>query len=150
MLAADAARPSLALGTGASAPRRPALACGSLVKPATRTLIHTGSQNAKGPPLAGQAFIIWWRRRESNPRPQALRLRIYMLIRSIVLADGYPTGRENQRRSRMSFNGSTPGALHRELVRDDAWKPNAQARPRPDGSLLVFKQRVRSCRRWQL
>jgi len=24
---------------------------------------------------------IWWRRRESNPRPQVLCLRLYMLIR---------------------------------------------------------------------
>jgi len=29
---------------------------------------------------SGLALWCWWRRRESNPRPQALRLRLYMLI----------------------------------------------------------------------
>src|SRR5210317_852941 len=49
-------------------------------------------------------FCYWWRRRESNPRPQVLRLWLYMLILSINLVDGYPTGRENQRRAWISFN----------------------------------------------
>src|SRR5690606_7869691 len=44
-----------------------------------------------------------------------------------------------------------PGAHRvRDLVRDDAWFLSAQARPQPDGTLLGIKQRVRSCRRWQL
>ena len=30
-----------------------------------------------------------------NPRPQALRYKIYMRIRSIDLTPGYPIGREN-------------------------------------------------------
>ena len=35
----------------------------------------------------------WWRRRESNPRPQALRLRLYMLSRVYWgLADPAPDG----------------------------------------------------------
>jgi len=59
---------------------------------------------------------IWWRRRESNPRPQVLRPWLYMLIRSIDLVDGYPTGRENQQRAWMSFNESTPGVLHRDPI----------------------------------
>ena len=93
---------------------------------------------------------IWWRRRESNPRPQALRLRLYMLIPPIDLVHGYPVGGENQGRSRKGFNGSTPGTLHREPVRVDAGDLDAQARLQSDGTLLGFKQRVRSCRRWQL
>ncbi len=28
----------------------------------------------------GLSFFKWWRWRESNPRPQILRLRLYMLI----------------------------------------------------------------------
>jgi len=28
----------------------------------------------------GLSFSKWWRRRELNPRPQALRLKVYMLI----------------------------------------------------------------------
>ena len=35
-------------------------------------------------------------------------------------------------------------------MRYDPWNLNAQARLQPDGTLLGFKQRVRSCRRWQL
>ena len=72
------------------------------------------------------------------------------LALSLVLTGCYPTGRENRRRSQLGFNGSALGELHRELVRDDAWYLSAQARPQPDGTLLGFKQRVRSCRRWQL
>jgi len=72
------------------------------------------------------------------------------LSASIDLAARYPTGREDERRSRMCFNRSTPGELHGELVRVDAWNLDAQARLQPDGTLLGFKQRVRSCRRWQL
>ena len=72
------------------------------------------------------------------------------LSASIDLTERYPTGREDVRRSRMSFNRSTPGELHGDLVRDDAWVLDAQARLQPDGTLLGFKQRVRSCRRWQL
>ena len=40
-------------------------------------------------------FSGWWRRGELNPRPQVLRARTYMLIRSTVLTPGYPIGREN-------------------------------------------------------
>ena len=58
----------------------------------------------------------WWRRRESNPRPQVIRFRLYMLIRPINLIEGYPVGRENQQRAWISFNGSTPGVLHRGPV----------------------------------
>ena len=41
--------------------------------------------------------LMWWRRRESNPRPQALCHRIYMLSPVFVLTADYPTGREDQR-----------------------------------------------------
>ena len=60
--------------------------------------------------------LNWWRRRESNPRPQVIRFRLYMLIRPINLIEGYPVGRENQQRAWISFNGSTPGVLHRGPV----------------------------------
>ena len=48
------------------------------------------------------------------------------------------------------FNGSALGERHRDPVRDDAGNLNAQARLQSDGTLLGFKQRVRSCCRWQL
>src|SRR5690606_19356705 len=36
---------------------------------------------------------LWWRRRESNPRPQALRPRLYMLSPPFVLTASNPTDR---------------------------------------------------------
>ena len=73
-----------------------------------------------------------------------------MLIRSINLVMGYPTGRENTQRAWLSFNGSTPGALHRDPVWGDSRDPVVRARNRAEGYLQVFKLRERSCRRWQL
>jgi hypothetical protein len=35
--------------------------------------------NKKGATLAGHPFVIWWRRRELNPRPPALCHWLYML-----------------------------------------------------------------------
>jgi hypothetical protein len=93
--------------------------------------------------------LDWWRRRESNPRPQDLRLWLYMLIRVFVLTGGYPTGRDNHKRSRLSFSGSAPGSFS-TILRDRRPVLDAQVRLQSDGTLLVFKQRVRSCRRWQL
>ena len=92
----------------------------------------------------------WWRRRESNPRPQALRLWLYMLIRSIYLIAGYPTGRENRQRAWQGFNESAPGALHRDPISGDSRYPVVWARSRAEGFTQVFKLLKRSCRRWQL
>jgi hypothetical protein len=101
--------------------------------------------------IVGWGWIVnWWRRRESNPRPQALRPRLYMRIPSIDLTGRYPTSRENGRRSQLGFNGLALREPHRDPVRVDARNLNAQARLQSDGTLLGFKQRVRSCRRWQL
>jgi len=76
--------------------------------------------NKKARWYAGLWMIKWWRRRESNPRPQILRLRFYMLIPSIDLTNCYPKGREDNWRVRKSFNESTPDRLHRDLARVDA------------------------------
>ena len=48
------------------------------------------------------------------------------------------------------FNGLAPGRPPRDPMRYDARNLNAPARLQSDGTLLGFKQRVRSCRRWQL
>ena len=40
--------------------------------------IHAATTNTKKPPR-GWLFRVWWRRRELNPRPKALRARRYML-----------------------------------------------------------------------
>ena len=94
--------------------------------------------------------FMWWRRRESNPRPQVLRLWLYMLIRSIYLIAGYPTGRENRQRAWQGFNESAPGALHRDPISGDSRDPVVWARNRAEGFTQVFKLLKRSCRRWQL
>ena len=73
-----------------------------------------------------------------------------MLIRSIDLIDGYPTGRENQQRAWISFNESTPGVLHRDPIWGDSRDPVVWARNRAEGFTQVFKLLKRSCRRWQL
>ena len=104
----------------------------------------------KIPTDKGWDFKSWWRWGELNPRPPILRFRYYMFFLFLILTRGYPTGRENHERFRISFRQSTPDALHDDLVRVDAWNLNAQARLQSDGTLLVIKQRVRSCRRWQL
>jgi len=107
------------------------------VKPATRSRFPALS--CKYQKTATRAvFGIWWRRRESNPRPQVLRRWLYMLIRPIYLIDGYPVGRENQQRAWMSFNGSTPGALHRDPMWVDSRDPVAWARGRAEGTATGF------------
>jgi len=59
----------------------------------------------------------WWRRRESNPRPQALYYRIYMLIRAFNLTASYPAGREDLRPAQFKgFNASALNIPLRELV----------------------------------
>ena len=73
-----------------------------------------------------------------------------MLIRPIDLVEGYPVGRENQQRAWMSFNESTPGALHRDPIWGDSRYPVVWARSRAEGFTQVFKLLKRSCRRWQL
>jgi hypothetical protein len=62
------------------------------------------------------------------------------------------TRRAGKTYSQLRFGLAVRPSAHRvrELVRDDAWDLSAQARPQPDGTLLGFRQRVRSCRRWQL
>lgn len=92
----------------------------------------------------------WWRRRESNSRPQALRPRLYMLILSICLVDDYPKGREDHQRAWMSFNESTPGVLHRDPVWVDSSDPRVRARNGLKALRQVFKLLVRSCHHWQL
>ena len=47
-----------------------------------------------------------WRRRESNPRPQVLCRRFYMLSRIFVLTVCYPTGREDTQRVQCFFSAS--------------------------------------------
>jgi len=62
-----------------------------------------GSEQKKAVMNHGLSQDNWWRRRESNPRPQALCRRFYMRILSIVLTGRYPTGREDGQRSLERF-----------------------------------------------
>jgi len=50
----------------------------------------------------------WWRRWELNPRPQALRHRIYVRVQPIDLAACYPAGGENTRPAPERFSGAGP------------------------------------------
>src|SRR5690606_17606615 len=52
----------------------------ALRQPAERGLSSTPAPPIKKGCLSA-TLVYWWRRRESNPRPQVLCLRLYMLIR---------------------------------------------------------------------
>lgn len=53
-----------------------------------------------------------------NPRPQALRHKVYMLIPRFDLADNYPSGQENYQRFRLVLALlATDKALARSYVR---------------------------------
>ena len=61
--------------------------------PVPRFQRHSQHRKRKKPPKKA-AFPVWWRRGELNPRPQALRLVIYMLSRMFFsrLAERPPAG----------------------------------------------------------
>lgn len=69
---------------------------------------------------------------------------------SIVLAAGYPADRENRQPAQYFLADQPWTSLTRDLVWGDPWIRIAQAQVRSEGARLVFKQLVRSCRRWQL
>ena len=60
------------------------------------------------PAACGRGRGYWWRRRESNPRPQALRYRFYVRVQPIDLAPCYPVGGENTKPASERFSGSSP------------------------------------------
>jgi hypothetical protein len=64
--------------------------------------------------------VGWWRRRESNPRPQALCLRLYMLIRVYLFNCGLPDGQGSPTASPVCFNGAVPDKRPRDPASDDA------------------------------
>ena len=59
-------------------------------------------------PASRPGLRCWWRRRESNPRPQALRYRFYVRVQPIDLATCYPVGGENTKPASERFSGSGP------------------------------------------
>ncbi len=73
-------------------------------------------------------IVVWWRWWESNPRPQALRYKIYMLIPSLISLQA--TRRAGKTYSQFS-KVLTVRALNMPLPRScvgDSWDPDAQAR----------------------
>jgi len=104
--------------------------------------------NKLGP--AKRGLVCWWRRRGSNPRPQALHYELYMLIPSLISLRA--TRRAGKTCNQLSKD-LTVQALNMPLPRScvsDSWDPAAQARAGQKTLKLVFKQLARSCRRWQL
>src|SRR5674476_1532791 len=59
-----------------------------------------GIKKPAGPFGTLPVLEIWWRRGELNPRPQVLRLKVYMLISLFNLANDYPSSQENHQRFR--------------------------------------------------
>src|SRR5690554_2658613 len=71
----------------------------------------------------------WWRRRESNPRPQALRSELYMLIPSLFSRRA--TRRTGKTRSQPGkvLAVRTPGLSSPRSRVADPWDPDARAHP---------------------
>ena len=57
---------------------------------------------------------------------------------SLNLTAGYPDGGEDQQRSWISFNGSTPGVLGRDSVLGDSRAPTRTDTLRAEGTKLGF------------
>ena len=64
-------------------------------------------------------FVKWWRRRESNPRPQVLRLWFYMRSQVFGFNRLLPDRQGRQTASPVCFSESASDKLHRDLVRVD-------------------------------
>ena len=84
-------------------------------------------QQMTGPRKAGPKGI-WWRWWESNPRPQALCSKVYMLIPSLVLL--WATRRAGKTHSQFSadLTGQTLNKPSPRSCEVDPWDPDAQAR----------------------
>ena len=65
-------------------------------------------------------MVQWWRRRELNPRPQALCHRLYMLIPGFSLTDCYPPGEEDRQRFWCLFSALTPDESPSRFYESDA------------------------------
>ena len=104
--AAGRSRPSLAFAT-------PAHPCAmeshaSQFTPLTTHTIKNPEPLARGCLLVEAAGI--------EPASASDSLSALHAYPSLNLTDGYPDGGEDQQRSWISFNGSTPGVLHRDPV----------------------------------
>ena len=67
----------------------------------TRNRVRSVGQYENGPRWG--PFSYWWRRRESNPRPQAFRRRLYMLSFAISFNAKDAGGRASRARSRLDL-----------------------------------------------
>ena len=94
---------------------------------------------------------IWWRRRESNPRPQDLDHRIYMRSLSFVFDTPGLRRTGSPGCEPACFNARSagrPSAIPRLSTPRRPFGHRVRGRTRAEGSLL--KQRGRNCCRWQL
>ncbi len=93
---------------------------------------------------------MWWRRGESNPRPQVLCHWLYMLIRFFDLTLYYPIEGEGKTRFQYFFSALTLNKSPSRFYESDAGVWTHRHVSSPTAILLVIKQRLRSCRRLQL
>lgn len=76
--------------------------------------------------------LYWWRRRELNPRPQALCHWLYMLIPTLCLTGCYPPDGENRQRFRYLFSASAPNEHPSRFYESDAgYVPNTRRHQEP-------------------
>jgi len=105
----------------------------------------------KAPKYQGLIISHWWRRRESNPRPQDLDPRFYMRSPSFCFdtpglrRTGFP---ECESACFNAGSADRPSAIPRLSTPRRPCGHRVRGRTRAEGSLL--KQRGRNCCRWQL
>jgi hypothetical protein len=97
-----------------------------------------------------QSFIFryWWRRGESNPRPQVLDFRLYVRSPLFVSRAALPEGQGKAKRQRtVTLNDPARRTSDREPVNAS---PESAAQARTGRRSAAVRRRERSCRRWQL
>jgi hypothetical protein len=96
-------------------------------------------------PIMGRIYCtIWWRRRESNPRPPIVPGSFYMLSRRFGFAPADFHWQNSERLARFSFRPPTR-RLYWQLRRDNVILGALSRRRTPDASLKRL-ERSRSCR----
>ena len=72
--------------------------------------------------------IKWWRWRESNSRPQALRFGVYMLVPSLISLQATRRAGKTSNQFSKNLTGQTLNVSSPRSCVGDPWDPAAQAR----------------------
>ncbi len=93
-------------------------------------------------------WALWWRRGESNPRPQVLDFRLYVRSPLFGSRAALPEGQGKAKRQRtVTLSDPARRTSDREPV---SASPESTAQARTGRRSAAIRRRERSCRRWQL